>query len=138
MNVKLSDDVFESIPLHDAVVFGFVFRQAEDGYLVASVIIEISPDESLSALRRIGLSSRKMSLFFKDCWRITSDFLGVMSSPETLSKCEIVKESDLVNELVVHGFLRGQMPKHYRLTFSGGSKLNFVSGEILAVDQSTT
>jgi hypothetical protein len=122
------------LPLHDARICGVDITPIDDGYLNASLEVEINPVESLELFRELGINGARLALIFQDCWQVATNLLGFATGREVISTVDIVEPSELKQKLREFNVGSATMV-HFRIRGSHGSQLDFVTETILVVER---
>jgi hypothetical protein len=130
--ISISPDKATQLPLHDARILQVDTEFAEDGYLVASVKVEVNPEGSLVSFRELGIEKPSLTLKFQDCWQISNNLLGFATGREVITRFDAIEQSELKEKL--RAFQVGSSAMiHYRIEGSHGSRLDFVA-ESLSIE----
>lgn len=123
------------LALHDALSLGFNVTPANDGFVTATLTVEINREELVHPLRELGITSLELNLVFGDCWQVKTILLGYASAPEVISTFKVEDESALVKNLRAFGVGSRSMT-HFKIEGSYGSQLNFVAETFSVVERS--
>jgi hypothetical protein len=141
MNVPLED--FCNLPWHDADIHRFTVNcsdretnYSERGIQSVQIPVEINPYEDLSAFKKLGLSSARVTITFTKCWMIETRIVACNADGESISTVDLLTESGLLTELRC-GPCGSPRMRHVRISGSGGSVLDIVA-ECVAVDETET
>jgi hypothetical protein len=121
------------LPLHDAVIVTLSLSPAKDGFLTATLAVEINQEELALSPRELGITNPDLDLVFEACWQTKTNLMGHATGPEVISTFAIEKESALIKDLLGDG-IRSQRMTHFRIEGSHGSQMDFVSETISIIE----
>jgi hypothetical protein len=116
-------------PIHDAELISV--RTAPGTESTLSLNIDICLHREVADVTSFGLIDRRCRLHFEKCWRIVSDMFGCYSKPELIDRWDVVIKSNLRDQLQEMG-CNTEGLKHYRLVFSGGSRIDILAENVSA------
>lgn len=129
MNSPLSAQKFEALLLHDAEVFSFLIDSSDQGEVSLQILFEWHEDEFEDACIQTGISTKRVKLTFRKCWRIVSNLLGYGVNRELIDRSEVWSSSEMITDSI-RGFAENPDLQHYRITFSGGSCLDILATNV--------
>lgn len=129
----ISPHIATRLPLHDAHILECKTVFSHDGFLQATVRLQLNSAAPLEALMQMGICTSRFCLVFSDCWQIVLNLCGFTTAPESITTFEIVEHSKLRQELLSRGFGNKDVV-HFRIQGSSGSQFEFLSDTLHALE----
>lgn len=132
MRAELSEELIETLPIHDARLVSLHLDNSPDGGLVLFLTIEINEEELMTPFSRIGISQRNVRLVFSECYQAVSNLLGCVAPAECISTWEILTTSPLLDKFNEFGLAQDIVLLHHRIRLSAGSTIEALSTRVFA------
>jgi hypothetical protein len=127
MKVILNKEKINDLPIHDAILQSFMFKQNPYGSTCLIFDIKIT-DNSYDCGFAIPDKEGITKLIFDNCWWFRNEFYCDAKNRDSFFSLDIVKNSAIITELQSRGI--PHVLFHYQLEFNSGSKFGIVSEQL--------
>lgn len=124
----------ESIPWHDAALYWFCVRWADDHDLTIALRCQINAEESRQPLFDLGVHSAMVDVEFRDVWEVAFSGIGDYSHREVILEWTAIHPSPLLAQLDARRSVDGtpnlQGVTHHRISCSAGTTADIICGQV--------
>jgi len=127
MKSILDEKRINRLPIHDAMLLSFVFKQSATGGTCLIFDISIT-DNSYECGFAIPKNRGLTKLVFYNCRWFKNEFFCDAKNRDSFFSLELKKKSKKINELQSRGMQFNSF--HYELKFNSGSKFSIVAEQV--------
>ncbi|MEW6618528.1 MAG: hypothetical protein AB1422_04155 [bacterium] len=130
MQLNLSREQIEFLPIHDAELHNLSIIQTVAGNYILLLDVEIT-DDSYDPGYPIPKKNGLTRIIFKNCWGIMNDLKCHCVDRDTIQGIDMIKDSNLISEMESKGIKPPIPVYHYRISLNSGSQIDVVLEEII-------